>query len=374
MHRSLYSLSLLLATALTAQTPVTRPAEPVRPATAPRVATVISTEPFSVRYELDHAIALSSDGFSSLDGLRSYAYSNSYSNAISYADAVYSYNNFAPISYSYSLDSFRDSPRASWAPDDPADSLYRTAREQLNRGDYRRAATSFADITRKFPSSVYAVDAPYYQAFALYRIGGTPELQEALTVLASYQAQDAPRKVVSSSSSNGMGPATNVNWRSSTSRGDADALAARIAGVLQTRGMGDNAAVKRALSARGDTCDREEQSVRAEALNALMQSDPAAAQQMATKILGRRDECSVPIRRSALFLVGNQKDESATAAIVGVARNDPSMDMRTEAVTWLGRLPGDAALSALEEMVRSDTGRIQRVAASVLASSSNPRA
>ncbi|MES2307036.1 MAG: HEAT repeat domain-containing protein [Gemmatimonadota bacterium] len=374
MHRSLYPLSLLLATALHAQTPV-RPTRPApTPAPAPRAATVISTEPFTLRYELDHALALSSDAYTSIEGLRSYSLSNSISSALAYADARYSFNDLAPISYSYSFDSFRESPRASWAPDDPADSVYRAAREQLNRGDYRRAAASFAEITRKFPSSVYAVDAPYYQAFALYRIGGTPELQEALSVLANFQPQENQRKAPVNYSGNGPNPVTTVNWRSSTSRGDADALAARIAGVLQSRGMGDNAAVKKALSARGDACDREEQSVRAEALSALMQSDAAAARQMATKILARRDECSVQIRRSALFLVGNQNDEAATATIVGVARNDPSMDIRTEAVTWLGRLPGDAALTALEEMVRSDTGRIQRVAASVLASSSNPRA
>ena len=34
---------------------------------------------------------------------------------------------------------FAHSPRAPWAQDDPADSLYRMAREAFNRGDWRRA-------------------------------------------------------------------------------------------------------------------------------------------------------------------------------------------------------------------------------------------
>ena len=47
-------------------------------------------------------------------------------------------------------------PPAPWARGDPADSLYRVAREALNRGDYRRAAQLFNDLTRRYPQSNYA--------------------------------------------------------------------------------------------------------------------------------------------------------------------------------------------------------------------------
>ena len=60
-----------------------------------------------------------------------------------------------------------------WLQHDPADSLYRRARETLNRRDYRAAADLFAQITARFPRSGYAADALYWQAFALYRAGGT---------------------------------------------------------------------------------------------------------------------------------------------------------------------------------------------------------
>src|SRR5437867_9369246 len=39
-------------------------------------------------------------------------------------------------------------PRAPFANDDPADSLYRAAREALNRGEYRRAAQLFSDVVK----------------------------------------------------------------------------------------------------------------------------------------------------------------------------------------------------------------------------------
>ena len=79
----------------------------------------------------------------------------------------------------------------AWAQGDPADSLYRSARDQLNRGDYRKAAGLFKSLPQKYPSSAYVADAEYWQAFSLYRIGGTPELQEALAVLDA-RKPDAP--------------------------------------------------------------------------------------------------------------------------------------------------------------------------------------
>src|SRR5512140_2951062 len=55
--------------------------------------------------------------------------------------------------------------------DDPADSLYRVAREALNRGEYKRAADLFREVQRRYPQSQYVADAMYYQAFSLSRTG-----------------------------------------------------------------------------------------------------------------------------------------------------------------------------------------------------------
>ena len=67
--------------------------------------------------------------------------------------------------------------------DDPADSLYRLARQALNDGDSRRAAQLFLDLQRRYPQSQYVADAMYFQAFALTRAGGEKDLRAARSVL-----------------------------------------------------------------------------------------------------------------------------------------------------------------------------------------------
>jgi len=78
---------------------------------------------------------------------------------------------------------FATSPRAAWQADDPADSLYRAAREALNRGDFRVAARTFAQISEKYPTSTYAADALYWEAYSHYSIGEPGELRAALRAL-----------------------------------------------------------------------------------------------------------------------------------------------------------------------------------------------
>jgi HEAT repeat protein/TolA-binding protein len=249
--------------------------------------------------------------------------------------------------------SYRAIAPQGWAPQDPADSLYRQAQQAMSRGDYRRAAALFKELPVKQPNSVYAADALYWQAFSLYRIGGTTELQEALTALEQRKAK----------------------YGTSRTRGDADpALATRIAGVLSARGLGSQDMVKRALTEGSGTCDQEDQAVRAEALNALRQTDPEEAMTQAKKMLARKDECSVQLRRSALWMIANKKDASATSTLVGVAKNDASMDLRAEAAGFLGSIGSDEALAALEDLMKSDDERVQRAAVRALTMHPSPRA
>ena len=83
-------------------------------------------------------------------------------------------------------------PPEAWLQGDPADSLYRAAREALDRRDYRRAADLFAQVPARFPRSGYAADAYYWRAFSLYRLGGTPQLRRALAG-ARYAARPLPQ-------------------------------------------------------------------------------------------------------------------------------------------------------------------------------------
>ncbi len=246
-------------------------------------------------------------------------------------------------------------PRA-WAQGDPADSMYKAAMDVMNKGDYRKAATLLKEIPVKFQYSQYAAEAMYWQAHALYRVGSTTDLQEALQTLESLKSKYP-------------------NSRLRNSQADVGALQVRIAGVLNARGRGTDDIVKRALSQNSNTCDREEAQIRAAALNALMQTDPASATDYAQKILAKKDDCSRELRRNAVFLIGNRPGPTSVSTLINVAKTDPSVDVRTSAINYLGRMQSDDALAAIEELLKSsDDQQIQREAVRALANNANPRA
>lgn len=250
-----------------------------------------------------------------------------------------------------------ESPRAPWAQNDPADSLYRAAREALNRGDYRKAAAMFKDVPVRFQYSVYAPDAMYWQAHSLYRIGNTPDLQEALTVLETLKQKY---------------PSTRTREQK-----DVGELSMRIAGTLSSRGLAGNDIVKRALAQSNGaaTCDSEDQSVRAQALSALMETDSDAAAQLAQRILAKKDECSVQLRKNAVMIAARKRDGPTLAALTAVAKSDPSSEVRQYAVRYIASMPGDEALAAIEELLKSsDDQNVQREAVKVLATHTSPRA
>jgi HEAT repeat protein len=61
--------------------------------------------------------------------------------------------------------------------------------------------------------------------------------------------------------------------------------------------------------------------------------------------------------------------------VIGAARNDPDVRVRGEALRFLAAMPGDQALSTIEEMARTPGNEeLQRAAIAALARSDNPRA
>lgn len=238
---------------------------------------------------------------------------------------------------------------------DQADSLYRSAREMLNRGEYRRAAAMFSDLSAKHANSAYAADGYYWQAFALYRIGGTQELRGALEALRTQQTR----------------------YPNARTQADGRTLATRIRGALAARG--DPAAAAELRGTTSDSalrCDAEEQSVRAEALKAIIESDPAGSQQLLQRTLGRTDECSVRLRQTAIFMIGSKRrDAQGVALLSQAARNDPSPDVRASALEWLARMPGEDALGTIEAVARDTSDeRIQRAAVRALVAHPSARA
>ena len=249
-------------------------------------------------------------------------------------------------------------PRAPWASEDPADSLYRLGREALNRGEYRRAAQLFNEVTMKFKTSEYAQHSAYWEAFARYRLGTTEELKVALNILEG--------KGQSGIQLQSLSKERNV---------DVPTLRARILGALAARGDADAARQLESQAAPSGSCDREEVSVRAEALGALGQMDLAAAMPTVTRVLKNRDECTVELRRRALYLLGREPQEGRVALMLDVAKNDPNSGIRGEAMSWIARVADDDAVPLLQELLRtSDDERTQRSAVSALGSIDSDRA
>lgn len=277
---------------------------------------------------------------------------------------------------------------APWLQADPADSLYRAARERLNRRDYRTAADLFARIPVRFPRSGYAGDALYWQAFALYRLGNNQDLRAALVALRT-QRQRFPN---------------------AATRGDASALEPRIQGELARRGDPDaaEAVVSRATSVvtsssstapvppvppvppappvpptpptRGvvtssNGCAEADDDMKVAALNALQQLDAARARPVLRKLLAQRDAKSACLRRKAVFLIAQQDEPGTEEILLESVRTDPDAEVRRQAVFWLSQVGTERALGALDSILRfSKDPEIQEKAVFALSQHESPRA
>lgn len=255
-------------------------------------------------------------------------------------------------------DKFTESrPRRAWASEDPADSVYRLARETLIRGEYRRAAQMFNDIAKKYPRSQYVVACTYWEAFARYRSGTTEDLKQALRIL------DEGRETLASLQTN------------QDAQVDVQALRTRVQAALAARGDREAQDRVRQEANQQTTCDPEEMAVKAEALSALGQMDATSALPVAKKVLARRDECTRELRRRALYVVGRQTGPEAASIILDVARNDTDANIRSEAMRWLPRVAGDNAIPQLEELLKTVTDEsAQRSVVSALSSMDSDRA
>ncbi|MGE5732784.1 MAG: HEAT repeat domain-containing protein, partial [Gemmatimonas sp.] len=256
-------------------------------------------------------------------------------------------------------------PPAPWAQGDPADSIYRAARNALTNGDFGRAAKLFAEISKSYPKSAYQSDARYFEALARYKVGTTEELKAAAKLLEPMTSKGSG------------GTMQYVGQRRGANDSDIAALYARVNGQLAQRGDREAAAKieKVAAESGGAPCDQEDIQVRTEALNVLSQMDPATATPMLRRVLDKKDECSARLRQSAVFMLGRRGDNESAALLMSVAKSDPNAGVRSEAIGFLGRIPGDAGLNALEEMLRTEQDeRIQRAVVRALTSSDNQKA
>ncbi len=226
------------------------------------------------------------------------------------------------------------------APGTQEDSLYRVAREALNRGEYLRAAQLFQDYQSRYPTARTAPAALYWRAFALYRAGSDVNLRAALTSLEAQRGR----------------------YPAAAEDADAASLRIRINAALAARGDQQAAAAVRAANTQGASCDREEMEVRAEALNALVRQDEAGAGTILNRVLAQHDECAVTLRRRAVYHLGRRSESDVSTRLLQVARTDPDRTVRADAIAILGRVPGDQTIRHLEQLFASNTDERTRSA------------
>ena len=227
---------------------------------------------------------------------------------------------------------------------DPADSLYRAARSALNRAAFQEAADMFREVQRRYPGSDYVGKSLYWGAYSLYRAGGDSDLEAAREMVLEQQ-EEYPR---------------------AARERDSEELEALIDGKLAELGH-EEAAARSAERARGgerargdgraqgDACPDEDDDVRLAALNALLNMNAQLAVPILKKVLERRDECSVQLRRKAVFLLSQKRSDETVELLLDVARNDPDVEVREQAVFWLSQVSSEEAVDALEEILNTES-------------------
>jgi len=236
-------------------------------------------------------------------------------------------------------------PPEAWAQKDPADSLYRLAREALARNDFKRAAEIFHRLVERYPQSSYVGQSLYWEAFSLYRSGNTDDLEEARDRLITLR-QRFPAQAKSD---------------------DTKSLVTRVCGELAKRGDqdcareiaeaaegGDEDAPGARTTVPGRSCPSEDDDERVAALNALLQMDADRAMPILQRVLARRDACSAGLRRHALFIVSQQHTEQTADILMNAARSDPDQEVREQAVFWLSQVPGERPITLLDEILKSN--------------------
>lgn len=219
---------------------------------------------------------------------------------------------------------------------DPADSLYRLARAALNDGDFKRAATLFATVAERYPDSAFAPDALYYRAYALYRSGASRDLELAVVAL-DRQAARYPKAGTLS---------------------DAKQLRASIRSEQAKRGdggAGEEIVAGAETLSHEKRCPTEDDDMRLAALAGLVQHDADQVLPLLQKLLERTDACSVSLRRRAVYMVAQTKEEERSDILLRVASTDPSPEVRREAVRWLSEVNTERAARALDSILFNAT-------------------
>lgn len=227
------------------------------------------------------------------------------------------------------------------------DSLYRSAREAMVRGDVKSAIQIFQTVAERYPKTNYATAALYYRAYLQYRQykpGSETMLRAALATIKRFQTTypDAPQK------------------------NDVRALQLRVCGELAQLGDAGcrqvlevaarekppQATARFRVQMRGSGSDSQPNAscpsnetidTAVVALDNLWSSDSAQAMAQTTGILSLRHPCFAKLRQQALILLSRRPSPlmSLAPSVFDAARNDPDPTVRNLAANWLSNQQWD---------------------------------
>ncbi|MGH7501118.1 MAG: HEAT repeat domain-containing protein [Longimicrobiales bacterium] len=305
-----------------------------------------------------------------------------------------------------------DGPREAWAQQDPADSLWRQARERFNANNFREAVRLFNRIhtESRFANSAYRIDAQYWEAYALSRLGSESDLTRARELLrnvvrfpVTQRSRDAEGLLVTvdarlarlgnreaeqalvARASNVTGALQSVQLNTAEINEAAIAVASQAQGIAQyVEPWGINlggdfgyAGVWPALSYNMPRqCRSDEEDIRMVALNALARLEAETAMPVLREVMNRRGECSEYLRRQALSVAARHRTPDAIEMIASAARNDPDPVVRTAALQLLLAVDEERGLGMVEERLRAgtDTTTMHEAIAALTRRTDNERA
>lgn len=296
--------------------------------------------------------------------------------------------------------------------DDDEEAAYHAAREAVARERFQRAADLFEELRERFPDTRYVPESLYWQAFSLYRLDGQRQLREALRLLemqldlypgarVSDEARDLELRIRTTLGRRGDARAAERALREAEMalavphrNLEMSLVAAERAAVRSE--MAAWRAVQRAEAERAAVAGRvgdvplpvvpvaprpgrlqecEDDDVKQAAIQALMQMDTDRALPILRRVLQRRDECSAPLRRQAVFVLSQHRPNEVEDIMLEVVRQDPDPKVQEAAVFWLSQVHSERAVDALADILSTtDNPELQENAIFALSQHGGPRA
>jgi HEAT repeat protein len=127
--------------------------------------------------------------------------------------------------------------------------------------------------------------------------------------------------------------------------------------------------------AQSAACSNDADEVRRAALIGIMQMESSQILPVIEKLLERRDECSVALRRQAVELLARSREPERLDIMVRVARTDPSGVVRRQAVQSIAQVNTERSAALLDSIFFSATDTdVSEVALRGLAQQTSPAA